>query len=369
MKRIWQSLPLMLWVAVASPAQAALHEVVVLTNATVTESGRAAAREQALTMAKGMAVARVARKLNAGKAQGYLKTLDVKTMQPLIRGVSVLDETKLEQVYYAKVKVTVVDTPIREAYGEMAEDDAIDGEKPRRAILVLPVYYDGVEPNVWDPQKNISLPLWRDAAYAVAHGALLIPGGDPKERSIVDRDNVLTVPYSYLKPLLDAYGTDEIAVAVLSEQAGAKGGDPVEVVIRRVREGGQKVERFTVEPEKDAEGKPLPRDALYKTAVRKAAELLTVATESTAYLEAKAKRDAKQQKVQVQFTTLKDWARIDKALRAAPGFVAMDVNTIGINQATLVLYLKDSPEAVRRGLMEGGMIVPVIDDTWRIRSK
>ena len=367
MKWIWQSLLVSLWVMGAVPAHAALHEVVVLTQGK--GASREEARAQALMMAEGMAVAKVARKLNPSKAQGFLKTMDTTTMKPLIRGVKVVDETRLEDTYYAKVRVSIVDTPIREAYGESVAEEAAKEEKPRRAILVLPVFFDGVEPVVWDAKKNPTMAMWREAGYAVAHGALLIPGGDPKERAIVDRDNALTVPYDYVKPLLDAYGTDEIAIVVVSESPGAVAADPVEVVIRRVREGGQRVERLSVKPEEVEEGKWEKREALYKRAVNEAAVLLTQATESTAHLEAKAKREAKQQNVLVQFTTLKDWSHIDKQLRNAPGFVAMDTVSIGLNNANLILYIAKDVAAAREGLTKAGLIVAEVSGVWRVRSR
>lgn len=367
MKRIWQSLLLVLWALAATPAHAALHDVVVLTNAKA--ATRDEARTQAINVAKGMAVARVARKLNPGKAQEYLRTLDLKAMQPLIRGATVVEETRIDDVYYAKVRITIIDTPIREAYGEKIEDDEAQVEKPRRAIMVLPVFFNGVEPVVWDTKGNPTYDMWREAGYTIGHGALLIPGGEPKERAIVDRDNVLTVPYPYIKPMLDGYGADEVAIAVVSDATGAAPTDPVDVVIRRVRENGQRVERFQLEPNTTQKGAPEPRKELYRRAVRQAAELLTRATESTAYLEQRAKRAAKQQTVQVQFTTLRDWTQIEKALRAVPGFVAMDTLSIGINNASLILYVTEDVEAARAALMKEGLHVPLVDGVWRVRSR
>lgn len=367
MKRFWQSLLVMLWVGMALPAQAALHEVVVLSQGQ--GPTREDARAQAVMLAKGMAIAKVARKLNPAKAQAYLNTLDAASMTPLIRGVTVLEEARVEKVQYAKVKVSVVDTLIREAYGEVVADEKAVTEKPRRAILVLPVFFDGETPVVWDPKGNPTYGLWRDASYAVGHGALLIPSGDPKERAIVDSDNALTASYAYLKPLLDGYGTDEIAIVVLSEPAGARAADGVEMVVRRVRDTGQRIERFTMEPKTKKEGGFEDRKALYARAVHKAAVQLTAATASTAHLEAKAKRDATQQNVLVQFSTLKDWASIDKRLRDVPDFVALDTISIGINNANLVLYVKKTPETARVALVKSGLIVADVSGVWRVRSR
>lgn len=367
--RVWQSLLCILWlcVAMAAPAHAALHEVVVVTQAR--GESREAARTQALTLAKAQAIARVARTLNPGKAQAFLGGLDAQSMLPMVRGATVLQETRVEDIYYAKVRVSVLDTPIRQAYGEEVADEVAEARKARRAILVLPVYYDGTEPTVWDVKKNPTFEMWREAGYAVGHGALMIPGGDPKERAIVDRDNVLTVPYTYLKPLLESYGTDEMAMVVVNEMPGFRIADPLEVVIRRVREEGQRVERFTLQPAQDAEGKFEPRKQLYTRAVKQAATLLTAVTESTAHLEAKAKRDAKQQNVKVQFTTLKEWARIERALREVEGFVALDTLNIGIYEANLILYVAKDVAKARADLMKTGLIVAEVDGVWRVRAR
>lgn len=366
MKRFWQSLPLLVWMMWAFPAQASLHEVVVLTNAKA--DSRDASRDRAIAVAQGMAIAKVARKLNPGKAQEYLKTLDAKSMKPLLRGTTIVEETRIDGVYYAKVRVTVVDTPILEAYGETVKAEVKD-DKPRRAIIVLPVFFNGADANMWDPKQNPTLPIWRDATYAIGLGALIVPGGKPDERAIVDRDNVLSVDYAGLQPLLDAYGADEAAVVVVNDPEGIPPTDPLEVMVRRVRENGQRVERFQMKPEKLAKGGVEPREALRTRAVRRAAEMLARATESIAYIEQRAKRSAKQQPVSVQFMRLKEWASIEQKLRAVPGFVALDTVSIGVNQANVILYVKDDPEAARAALVQQGVIVAAMDGTWRIRSR
>lgn len=366
MKRFWQSLPLLVAVMFALPAQAALHEVVVLTNAKA--DTREASRDQAIAVAQRMAIAKVAQKLNPGKAQEYLKTLNAKSIKTLLRGTTVVEETRIDGVYYAKVRVTIVDTPILEAYGETVKQEVTD-DNPRRAIVVLPVFFNGTEPNVWDAKKNPTYPMWRDATYAIGLGALIVPGGKPDERAIVDRDNVLSVNYVGLQPLLDAYGADEAAVVVVNDPEGTPETDPLEVMVRRIRENGQRVERFQMKPEKQAKGGIESRDALRVRAVRRAAQMLARATESTAYIEQRAKRAAKQQPITVQFMRLKEWSDIEQKLRNVPGFVALDTLSIGVNQASLILYVKENPEDARKALVEQGVIVAEVEGTWRIRSR
>ncbi len=356
------------WIGlVPAAAQATLHEVVVLTQAEAPT--REEAKQQAVKLAKGMAVARVARKLNPGKAQAFLDKLDLKSMEPMIRGVSVVEEARVEKIYYAKVKVSVLDTAMLAAFGTPGEVKLPEGERQRRSILVLPVYYDGKEPVVWDAKLNPTYSLWRQAGFTVGKGVLLVPNGDPKERAIVDRDNVLKVKYEALKPLLESYGTDELAIVVLSDASGGKATEPVEVITRRVTEDGSQIDRFQMTPLELDKGKREARTDLYERAVQKAASQLFGVTETTAYLDAKKRAAAKQQSVMVQFTTLRDWAGIEKRLRAVPGFVAMEISSIGINHANLTLFSTDDIEKVRKSLVDSGLIVADVAGVWRIRSR
>jgi hypothetical protein len=365
-KRIWQSL--LLLIVLATPAYGALQEIIVVTEGS---GASETARSRAVLSAKQQAIARVAYTLNPTRAPEYLGSLTPATMQPLIRGISVIEEKRVDMMYYARMKVSVIDTPIREAFGEIIKEEkhAEDPNAERRSILVLPVFFDGKDAVVWDEKTNLTYGMWREASYQVGHGVLMVPSGDPKERAVVDMDNVLTASYDYLKPLLTSYGTDEIAIVVLNEPAAALPEDPVEMVIRRVRDTGQRIERFSLAPTQIKSGLYEPRRALYARAVKQAAELLKKASESTAYLEQRAKREAKQQVIKVEFTTLKQWAQIETKLRAVDGFVALDTLLVGIYQAEVILYVKDEPSTLRESLMKAGLIVADVDGLWRIRMR
>ncbi len=365
MKRILQSL--LLLIVFASPANGALQEIIVVTEGS---GASETARSRAVLNAKIQAIARVTYTLNPTRAPDFMGNLTPATMQTLIRGISVIDEKRVDTMYYARMKVSVIDTPIREAFGETVKDEhADDLNAKRRSILILPVFFDGKDAVVWDEKTNLTYGMWRDASYQVGHGVLLVPSGDSRERAVVDMDNVLTASYDYLKPLLTSYGTDEIVIAVLNEPAAALPEDPVEMVLRRVRDTGQRIERFALAPVQIKSGVYEPRRALYARAVKQAAELMKKASESTAYLEQRAKREAKQQPIKVEFTTLKQWAQIESKLRAVEGFVALDTLMVGIHQAELVLYLKDDPQSLRESLMKAGLIVADVDGLWRVRMR
>ena len=372
---ILYSLPLMPFVLLSfflllsHPANAALQEIKVLAQGT--GDSREEAKANALTFAKQAAFIRIARKLDPEKAPAYLSKLDINALEPYIRGTSVLSEKRIDKLYVAEILVTVIDTPIRRAYGTLPTPAQLEKAAPTkdtRTILILPVFYNGVEPVVWDSKTNPSLKLWQTQAVSLTKNALIIPTGDTTDRSIVDRDNVLRASYNNFKPMLERYGSDEIVVAVLIDTLAKDQTQTVEMLLRRIRSGGQKVERFTLTPKSDT----TPREAIYQQAVTEALHRMNTAAHATAYKEKKQRAKALAQPFVAQFNTLKEWADIQAILRKSKGIESISTTNLQLLVARGTLYINTDKKALLQSVAKGKVSISESLDgkaPWIIRIR
>lgn len=387
---IWQSLPsgrrshwaiifysftlmpfvlLSFFLLLSHPAYAALQEIKVLAQGT--GDSREEAKANALTFAKQAAFIRIARKLDPEKALAYLSKLDINALDPYIRGTSILSEKRIDNLYVAEILVTVIDTPIRRAYGTLPTPAQLEKAAPTkdtRTILILPVFYNGVEPIVWDSKTNPSLELWQTEALSHTKGALIIPTGDTTDRSIVDRDNVLRASFAAFKPMLERYGSDEIVVAVLIDTLAKDQTLAVEMLLRRIRSGGQKVERFTLTPKSDT----TPREAIYQQAVTEALHRMNAAAHATAYKEKKQRAKALSQPFIAQFNTLKEWADIQAILRSTKGIESISTTNLQLLVARGTLYINTDKKALLQSFAKGKVSISESSDgkaPWIIRIR
>jgi hypothetical protein len=349
------------WLLSAPEAQAAPQEVIILTQDATPD--RVEAKRRALVYAKQLGLARVARKLDPEKAQEFFAQIDPENVDPFIRGMEVLDETYREGVYYARVRVSVLDQPILKMMGKTANEETMEARKKTAAIMVLPVFYDGREPNVWDAKKNPGYALWQEMSLTIAHGTLIVPTGEPSERAIVDRDNVLRVPYEALQPLLERYGVNEIAIVVLQDTLLHNRAIEVEILIRRLRQGGQKIEQFSLTPEQPR----APRIGLYREAIDKAARILTGAALATSYQDRVERAKSNTQPFTMLFTTLRQRAAMDRLMREAEGFTDLELTRITLHEAGGTLYIKGSVAAYADKLAAAGLTVDSTPEGWSIR--
>lgn len=357
---------LMLCIVGHDDAYAALQEVRVIAQGQGTT--REEAKANALLFAKQAAFIRTARKLDPEKAPAYLNTLDINTITPFIRGVTIVKEQRIDKLYIAETLVTVIDTPIRRAYGMISSDSGTSKTPPvkdTRALVILPVFYNGVEPVVWDEKTNPSYALWKTNALNLTKGALIIPAGDITDRSIVDRDNVLRATFETFKPMLERYGADEMVVAVLIDTFAHDKAQTVEMLLRRIRSGGQKIERFTLNPKSDT----TPRETIYAQAVTEAANRMNKAAQATAYKDKKQRESASKQPFVATFATLKEWADIQQALRSEAQIVSVVSQNIQLLKASGTLYINGDKAALLSHFAKGPIVITQTDakSPWNIR--
>jgi hypothetical protein len=341
----------------AMPAHAALHEIRVIGIGI--DSLRSEAEAKAVDYARKRALYMLARKLNVPQAEQQLQKLQPKEIEEMIRGHTVVRTQRKDDVTYAEVKVSIVDTPLRRLLG-LPEKDNDTQKFRRRGVLILGVYMDGERPLLWEKRNPLNKPL-KSQSLKMGKGSVIMPVGDPEDLRVVDYNNILTIEYEEMQAMLERYGANEVLVAVVT--TGLEGtADPTDILIRRLTNKGIKLERVTVAPLKaTAKEEARVQDAVYAIA-----QVATDLASSVSLEERQALEKADQLPLLFSFITMKEYGDMQDAVRAYPGFKQLDLPSINLHRVQGKLYYDGNEKKLREHLKKYAIFVRPNADGWII---
>lgn len=340
----------------AMPAHAALHEIRVI--GVGIDTLRSEAEAKAVDYAEKRALYMLARKLNVPRASEQLAQLKPEDIKEMIRGHTVIRTQRKDDVTYAEVKVSVIDTPLRRALGLPDEAEGIKFRK--RGILVMGVYMDGERPLLWEKRNPLTEPL-KSQGLKMGKGAVILPVGDPEDLRVVDYNNILTIEYAEIKPMLERYGASEVLVAVV--KTGLENTqDPTDILMRRLTDRGIKLERITVKPIKAS----ATEDERANDAVFAIAQIATDLASSISLDERQALEKANKLALEFNFITMKEYGDMQEAVRAYPGFRQLDLPSINLHKVQGELYYDGDEKKLRDHLKKYAIYVRPSADGWAL---
>lgn len=339
-----------------APAHAALHEIRVI--GVGIDVLRSEAEEKAVDYAKKRALYLLARKLNVPQASEQLAKLRPQDIEEMIRGYTVIRTQRKDEVTYAEVAVSIVDTPLRRLVG-LPEEDAAPKFR-RRGVLIMAVYMDGDRPLLWERRNPLLEPL-KSQSLKLGKGSVVMPVGDPEDLRVVDYNNILTIEYRGIQSMLDRYGAGEVLVAVV--KTGAEGSeDPTDILIRRLSDRGIKLERVTIKPTKPAATEAdRVNDAVYAIS-----QVATDLASSVSLEERRALEGVPVLPVTFSFITMKEYGDLQAAVRAYPGIRQLDIPSIDLHKVQGTLYYDGDEQKLRDHLRKYAIFVRPNADGWTI---
>ncbi|MBN8544160.1 MAG: DUF2066 domain-containing protein [Alphaproteobacteria bacterium] len=347
---------MMLVCAAAMPAHAALHEIRVI--GVGIDSLRSGAEAKAVDYAKKRALYMLARKLGAQQVEAQLTKLSEAEIKEMIRGYTVVRTQRKDDVTYAEIKVSIVDTPLRKVLGLPEENP--EPQFRRRGVMVLGVYMDGERPLLWEKRNPLTETL-KSQSLKMGKGSVIIPVGDPEDLRVVDYNNILTIEYDEMKSLFERYGANEVMIAVV--RTGLKGTtDPTDILLRRLTDRGVKLERVSLTP-KDKEQEESSR---VQDAVNTIAQIATDLAASISIEERKMMEQAAQLPVTFSFITMKEYGDMQAALRSYPGFIQLEVPSVTLQHVDGRLYYDGNERRLRKHLEKSAIFVRPNAEGWTI---
>lgn len=334
-------------------AQAAVQTIEVMVD--MTGESPEDARAKALDYAKKRAFFLMLLKKAPEEADAIVKTMTTEQIYQHIRGVEVLQDLQNENQYIAKYSVSVSEDMVE----RLSTTEDAGGAKPN-PTLVIPVFKTPAKTLLWEPE-NIWRSLWNSTALEQGEGILVVPYGDPTDMQTTDSSTILSYGFDPLKSMAARYGAGEIVV-VLAEYDTSEEPHGVHVTMRRLAPNFDKMKDMFYEVNEQFE---TPQALLVDVARLVSLQVKDVAKNYQGEEERRI-ADATKQPISVPFRRMSDWVTIQQLLGAMPRVVRFDVQTIGIDHASALLYYDGSSELMMQTLQAQGIAVQPAGDSWQL---
>ena len=350
-------LALLLVFASLHGAHAAIDDVEVLVD--MPGDTPEAAREKGVAYAEKRALFLMLYREVPDKAEDIARTFTQEQVRDMIRGYTVVNELFSENRYLAK---------LRFSFNEAVIDRLLMREPPPdrdyiMPLVILPALDNGKEVKLWE-SGNFWRSLWNGVALERAAGTLVMPYGDPTDAFIVDPTNVLSRDYETLKPLIERYGAQE-AVVVYAQYRLDRKPIAVQVTVRRITPRGLTERDFIYEAE-------TPDDTFEVLLTRASRDLAAQLQEISSGAIAREEyqlQNAKRVRLVAQFRRLSSWVEMKQALDQLPRILKIQMGTITINSADMLIYYDGTEEFLETSLRAAGMGVTRASDHWQIYNE
>lgn len=343
MQRLAWIVILLLW-----PILAAAESVEV----SVSERGRDAteARSAALVAAEQKAFRKLIMERSPDKAEAILGSYEPQHISQMVQGYEVVNETITDNSYHAKLKIEFHDAMISRLLNPQAAETnasqaAADEPSETQAVLVLPVFRDGLGIFLWGEEN-----VWREhlnrAAISMGFDRLVMPYGDPTDRLMIDSGNVTTASYALLSGMARRYGAREILIAVAEPEFGS---EPIAVNTTLRVLGPQTMDNHKFR----MVGEDL------KEALRKSAEAVVTGINGgqESAEGGEAKPPLHELAARVVLSHVRDWVELRGRLEQIEGIEHIDVVRADWKEMMLTLSYRGQPELLGQQLAQANIAV------------
>lgn len=344
----WQRLVLaVLALFIASPAFATTEEFHVIAAGVDDLSTKA--NEKAFDYAKKRAVFLAIEKMGVAEPSVAAAKITPEQMQQIVRGATILNTKRTENITYQEVLVTIVDEPLRNVLNLPSLESANAAVGRLRPILVLPVLVGHDRPYLWE-NENTFRPVLGDAILTVSHGAVMVAAGDFGDLRLIDYQNALKVKSDELKPMFDRYGAQEIIIAILTPGA-PRTETPSNVVLRRLTPIGESTELMDIPPK----GATDTAEQRLQDVAQTVAAAITQIAASTAVNDQKAIEKANHMDVSFLYANPRELTEMQANIRTIPGVMQLEIPAISLKDMTGKIYYTGDKEKLITSITKQGI--------------
>ncbi len=359
----------------AAPAGAdPLHDVYTVSGVPVdaTAASSQAARDQAIASGERRAARLLLERLAQRRDYPRLPQINLADLNGLIEGFSVSHERTSAVRYLADLTVVFKPDAVRNL---MAQSGIPIAETPSRPVLVLPVWRDaGGGVKLFDETNP-----WRDAWMRIATGKglvpLLTPLGDVADLNAISADQAVSGNAAALAAIAQRYNVGDVIVAVATGDARNEAIDQL-VVTRYTIGGGRNL--VNVSPRR-------PPEALLATALAISQEVEEAWKASIAGGPSQVQNQPMPQDgtappppsdapmpvlaVRVPVTQLSEWLAIRKKLADVPQVKKVDVNSLGVDGASVMLSYIGTEQQLQAALAQAELVLSNDGGFWILRAR
>lgn len=368
LRKLWQVL--MATMIMLGPIPAALAAGPIETNifavqgvdVDVTDKDATTAKNLALVQVQMKAIVMLAGKLGTPEMSAEIARLEDKDVLPLLKSLSIEQESTGPGRYIGRFTVRFLPTKIRALFEKYGVNVVVPEQATPMLILPLWKTADGIK--LWE--DNLWLASWRNLHAEQSQVPLIVPIGDAEDSAAVTAKDVLDLNPLKLEVLRRRYDVRTILVAV----GEAVPGSGIHVVMTGESElGTMKFDKIYT-----ADGATLEASAALAVA-RIHAVMIDKFKSDKDRLAAQAQAAKDQQQanashsvpVSVPFTSPSEWNGIRSRILATPGVIGVDVSTLAGNGAVVRLMYVGNLEDALSSMQATGLQMSQIGGTWVIQ--
>lgn len=328
----------------------------------VTDKDAATAKNLALVQVQKKAIIMLATKLGTPEMSAEIAKLEDKDVLPLLKSLSIEEESTGPGRYIGKFTVRFLPTKIRNLFSRYGVDVVV--EQQAKPMLVLPLWKTAEGVQLWE--TNAWRQAWLNLNAQQASVPLIVPLGDAEDVGAVTAQDVIDNNVVKLEALRRRYDCKDIIVTT-AEAADGNG-------IHAIMTGDSPLGKMNFDKVYTAD--PATLEASASLAATRFHNVMIEKYKSDQSKIAAAARAAKEQQdanashsipVSVPFASPSEWNGIRSRILATPGVIGVDVSTLAGNGAVVrLMYVGDLAEA-QTSMESTGLKLSQIGGSWVIQ--
>ncbi len=328
----------------------------------VTDKDATTAKNLALLQVQMKAIVMLATKLGNPEMSAEIAKLEDKDVLPLLKSLSIEEESTGPGRYIGKFTVRFLPTKIRTLFAKYGVDVVI--VQQAKPMLLLPLWKTADGTVLWE--DNLWRKAWLDLHPEQSAVPLIIPIGDAEDKASVTAQDVVDNNPVKLEVLRRRYACQDILVAI-GEAAEGNG-------IHAVMSGDSQLGKmnfdkiYTADPATTETSAALAASRFHNVMIEKyKSDQNKLAAQAQAAKDEQAANASHSIPVSVPFTSPSEWNGIRSRILSTPGVIGVDVSTLAGNGAVVRLMYVGNLEATQNSMQATGLQLSQIGGSWVIQ--
>jgi Uncharacterized protein conserved in bacteria (DUF2066) len=328
----------------------------------VTDTDATTAKNVALRDAQVKAFVQLAEKLGNPEFALEMAKLDSKDVVPLLKSLSIEEESTSPGRYIGKLTVRFLPEKIKALYGRYG---ITVSSKQSNPVLVVPIWTGQTGPQLWE--TNIWRTAWLNLHAEQAMIPLIIPLGDDADVTAMTAEDVVKGDPVKLEALRRRY--DVKAMVLAFAEPAADGG--IHARLSGVSELGKinfdKVYTADVATPEASAALAVSRFQTVMTEKFKS-NAAKVAAAADAEKQAKAANASQSIPVAIPFGSPSEWNGIRSRILSTPGVIGVDVSTLSGDGAVVRLMFVGQVDSMKSSFEATGLQLNRVGGSWVIQQ-
>ena len=328
----------------------------------VTEKDASTAKNLALVQVQKKAIVMLAERLGSPGLGTQIAALEDKEVLPLLKSLSIEQESTGPKRYIGKFTVRFLPTKIRNLFAKYGVNVVV--EQQAKPLLIIPLWKtaDGVQ--LWE--DNSWRKAWLDLHAQQSLVPVIIPIGDAEDKAAVTAQDVADNNPLKLEALRRRYDCKDILVATAEP---AEGNGIHAIMTGDSQLGKMNFDKVYVADEATLEASATLAASRFHTVMTEKykSDQNKIAAQAQSALDQQEANASHSIPVSVPFTSPSEWNGLRARILASPGIIGVDVSTLAGNGAVVRLMYTGDLQSAQSSMQATGLQLSQVGGAWVIQ--